>query len=365
MAEPAERPAGQLAEPLSRALAAFGRHLAAERNTSPHTVRAYLGDVSALLEHATRAGVTGPDGLSISVLRGWLAAQHRAGLARTTLARRAAAARTFTAFAHTRGLLATDPGPLLGTPRIRRRLPEVARADQLAAVLDTTVARAAAAAEPHRLAAGGPAAGATGAPHPTATGAPHPTATGAPHPTAAAELDPWERAVLLRDAAIMELLYAAGIRVSELCGLDVGDLDNSRRTIRVLGKGGKERTVPVGLPAERAVLNWARAGRCWSPRPATTRCSSVPAGGGSTRGPRAGWCTPGWPRCRPCRTAGRTACATRPPPTCWKAARTCAPFRRSSATPRWPARRSTPTCPSPGCTPRSTRLTLAPETGIE
>ena len=261
MAEPAERPAGQLAEPLSRALAAFGRHLAAERNTSPHTVRAYLGDVSALLEHATRAGVTGPDGLSISVLRGWLAAQHRAGLARTTLARRAAAARTFTAFAHTRGLLATDPGPLLGTPRIRRRLPEVARADQLAAVLDTTVARAAAAAEPHRLAAGGPAAGATGAPHPTATGAPHPTATGAPHPTAAAELDPWERAVLLRDAAIMELLYAAGIRVSELCGLDVGDLDNSRRTIRVLGKGGKERTVPVGLPAERAVLNWARAGR--------------------------------------------------------------------------------------------------------
>jgi integrase/recombinase XerC len=223
MAEPAEPPAAALAEPLSRALAAFQRHLAAERNTSPHTVRAYLGDVRALLEHATRAGVTSPDGLSITVLRSWLAAQHRAGLARTTLARRAAAARTFTAFANRRGWLATDPGPLLGTPRIRRRLPEVPRPDQLAAVLDAT-------APP-------------------------------PGPAAPAGLDPRERALLLRDAAIMELLYAAGIRVSELCGLDIGDLDHGRRTIRVFGKGGKERTVPVGLPAERAVLSWAQAGR--------------------------------------------------------------------------------------------------------
>jgi integrase/recombinase XerC len=219
--EPAAESAGQLAEPLSRALDAFGRHLGAERNTSPHTVRAYLGDVHALLEHATRAGVTSPDGLNITVLRGWLAGQHRAGLARSTLARRAAAARAFTAFAHTRGLLASDPGPLLGTPRIRRRLPEVARPDQLQAVLDATAAQ----------------------------------------PAAAADLDPRERAVLLRDAAIMELLYASGIRVSELCGLDLGDLDHGRRTIRVLGKGGKERTVPVGLPAERATANWLQAGR--------------------------------------------------------------------------------------------------------
>jgi integrase/recombinase XerC len=221
MAEPARDAAGQLAEPLGRALDSFQRHLAAERNTSPHTVRAYLGDVRALLEHATRAGVTSPDGLSITVLRGWLAGQHRAGLARSTLARRAAAARTFTAFAHSRGLLAADPGPLLGTPRIRRRLPEVARPDQLAAVLDGAAAL----------------------------------------PAAAGELDPRERAVLLRDAAIMELLYASGIRVSELCGLDVGDLDYGRRTVRVLGKGSKERTVPVGLPAERAVRSWAEAGR--------------------------------------------------------------------------------------------------------
>jgi integrase/recombinase XerC len=237
MAEPAEQSAAALAEPLNQALAAFQRHLAAERNTSPHTVRAYLGDVRALLEHATRAGVTSPAGLSITVLRGWLAGQHRAGLARTTLARRAAAARTFTAFAHSRGLLATDPGPLLGTARIRRRLPEVARPDQLAAVLDATAARAA------------------------ATGGPHPRDPAQRDSRLPAELAPRERALLLRDAAIMELLYASGIRVSELCGLDVGDLDGSRRTIRVLGKGGKERTVPVGLPAEHATAAWTQAGR--------------------------------------------------------------------------------------------------------
>jgi len=267
MAEPAEQSAAALAEPLSQALAAFQRHLAAERNTSPHTVRAYLGDVRALLEHATRAGVTSPAGLSITVLRGWLAGQHRAGLARTTLARRAAAARTFTAFAHSRGLLATDPGPLLGTARIRRRLPEVPRPDQLAAVLDATAARATAA----RATAARPGAAATGAAagRATATGRPHRPGPAEPDPRDPAgldprdpaELDPRERALLLRDAAIMELLYASGIRVSELCGLDVGDLDGSRRTIRVLGKGGKERTVPVGLPAERATAAWAQAGR--------------------------------------------------------------------------------------------------------
>jgi len=246
MAEPAQhRAAGQLAEPLSHALDAFGRHLAAERNTSPHTVRAYLGDVRALLEYATGAGVTSPDGLTITVLRGWLAAQHRAGLARTTLARRAAAARTFTAFAHARGLLAADPGPLLGTPRIHRRLPEVARPDQLATALGTS----------------------------------------APDPAAGGDLDPREHATALRDTAIMELLYATGIRVSELCGLDAGDLDHGRRTVRVLGKGGKERTVPVGLPAERAVQRWAQAGRPVLATPASGHALFLGARGGRL-GPR-------------------------------------------------------------------------------
>ncbi len=240
-AEPAASSAEEpLPERLGQALDAFRRHLAAERGTSEHTVRAYTGDVQALLEHAAQAGMTSPGGLDIGILRGWLAAQHHAGLARATLARRAAAARTFTAYAHSRGWLASDPGPLLGTPRVRRRLPEVARADQMAAVLAAAEDRARLPAGEGRAAAGDPA---------------MTSAAAADGP------DPRGRAVMVRDLAIMELLYASGIRVSELCGLDLGDLDRERRTIRVMGKGGKERVVPVGLPAERAVQRWIRDGR--------------------------------------------------------------------------------------------------------
>jgi site-specific recombinase XerD len=220
-----------LPDQLESALEAFRRHLAAERGVSGHTVRAYLGDVRALLEYAAHAGVTSPDGLDIAVLRGWLAGQYAAGLARATLARRAASARTFTAFGHARGWLPGDPGPLLGTPRLRRKLPEVIRQDQMAAVL---------------AAQDGP-----GSPVPV----PANPAPGGSEP------DPRDQALALRDTAIMELLYATGIRVSELCGLGLGDLDHERRTVRVMGKGGKERVVPVGLPAERATARWARDGR--------------------------------------------------------------------------------------------------------
>jgi integrase/recombinase XerC len=212
-ADPAPLPAG-----LDAALEAFRHHIEAERGLSRHTVRAYLGDVAALLEHAAAAGATGPADLGVGTLRAWLAEQHGRGQARASLARRAAAARAFTAFAHARGLMPADPGPLLGMPRIPRRLPEVLRQDQVAAVL---------------------AAGATGAPVGSGQDA----------------------ALALRDTAIVELLYATGIRVGELCGLDVGDLDEGRRTVRVLGKGNRERTVPAGVPAVRAVAAWARSGR--------------------------------------------------------------------------------------------------------
>jgi len=208
---------------LGAALAKFRHHIEAERGLSRHTVRAYLGDVASLLEHAAAAGATAPADLDIGTLRAWLAGQHGSGHSRATLARRAAAVRTFTAFAHTRGLLAADPGPLLGMPRIPRRLPEVLRQDQVTAVLETP---------------GTPAAGRPG---------------GTPSRQ--------DTALALRDTAIVELLYAAGIRVGELCGLDVGDLDAERRTVRVLGKGNRERTVPVGIPAVRAVGAWARSGR--------------------------------------------------------------------------------------------------------
>jgi integrase/recombinase XerC len=235
---PREETAEPLPDRLAAALETFRRHLAAERGVSAHTVRAYLGDVRALLEYAAQSGVTSPDGLNIAVLRGWLAGQHASGRARATLARRAASARTFTAFGHARGWLPSDPGPLLGTPRLRRKLPEVIRQDQMAAVLG----------------APGGQRGRRGPP--PGSGQP-----GSAEPPGGSELGPRELALILRDTAIMELLYATGIRVSELCGLDLGDLDHERRTVRVLGKGGKERTVPVGLPAERATARWARDGR--------------------------------------------------------------------------------------------------------
>ncbi len=237
---PGKDGAEPLPDRLAAALEAFRRHLAAERGVSAHTVRAYLGDVRALLEYAAQAGVTSPGGLDIAVLRGWLAGQHATGRARATLARRAASARTFTAFGHARGWLPSDPGPLLGTPKLRRKLPEVIRQDQMAAVLGGPGPRPAAGRDPA---------------DPREPDRPEPDRPRAPEP------DPREQALILRDTAIMELLYATGIRVSELCGLDLGDLDHGRRTVRVLGKGGKERTVPVGLPAERATARWARDGR--------------------------------------------------------------------------------------------------------
>src|SRR5256884_3636326 len=128
------RPA-PLPEHMQAALDGCARHLAAERGLSPHTVRAYAGDVRSLLGHAAQGGITAPDGLDIAVLRRWLAGQYGTGHARATLARRAAAARAFTAWACAGGWLRRDPGPLLGTAKIRRRLPQVPRQDQMAAVL--------------------------------------------------------------------------------------------------------------------------------------------------------------------------------------------------------------------------------------
>jgi len=207
---------------LESALAEFCRHLAAERALSRHTVRAYQGDVQSLLEYAWRCGVVDPGALDLTTLRGWLAGQHQAGAARATLARRGAAARAFTAYAKRRGWLATDPGPQLGTPKARRTLPQVVRREEMNLVLTDCEDRA-----QHESAVGEPA----------------------------------TAALAMRDAAVLELLYASAIRVSELCELDIGGLDWERRTVRVLGKGRKERVVPVGLPAIRALARWEEAGR--------------------------------------------------------------------------------------------------------
>jgi len=223
--------AGPLPPALAAALAAFERHLRSERSLSPHTVRAYIGDVSSLLGYAGDQGIAAAEELGVAELRGWLAIQHESGAARATLARRGAAARAFTAFVHRRGWLATDPGSQLGTLKTRRTLPHVLSQDEMADVL-TGLDMAARQAGAARIPPGEPG-----------------QRTGT------------DAAVALRDSAVLELLYATGIRVSELCGLNAAHLDQGRRTIRVRGKGDKERTVPIGVPALRAVNRWLDAGR--------------------------------------------------------------------------------------------------------
>ncbi len=223
-ASPSE-PAGALPPAFDALLRAFERHLAAGRGLSPHTVRAYVADADSVLAHIARCGIDDVAEVDVSVIRAWLATQHSAGHARSTIARRAASARALTAFAHERGMLRSDPGALLGTLKTRRELPEVLAVDEMLAVLGEG-----------RPARKPPGAGAADTPDPAA-------------------------AIDLRDTAIMELLYATGIRVSELCGLDVDDVDEGRRTIRVLGKGAKERMVPFGIPAGRAISRWRGFGR--------------------------------------------------------------------------------------------------------
>ena len=276
----AARALPSLPGPLAAALADFERHLASERGLSVHTVRAYLGDISSLLNYAAAGQCGELADLDIGVLRGWLGSQHRAGQARASIARRAAAARAFTAFAFQRGLLDSDPGAALRSPKVRRHLPQVLAQDQVAALLATTArpAVAAAGAGARRSgAAGGEASGsgagageaaageATGSPV-ARSGAGQAAATGAASgqsggPAPGSREEAVAAAIGLRDLAILELLYAAGIRVSELCGLNLGDLDTGRRTVRVLGKGSKERVVPVGIPALRAAAAWQDGGR--------------------------------------------------------------------------------------------------------
>lgn len=223
---------------LAAALAAFEQHLVVEIVRSPHTVRAYAADAADLLAHAARMGVTEPDGVDLAVLRSWLARQQSTGAAKATLARRASAGRAWSAFCADRGLRSGDPAVRLAAPRLARRLPTVLTQQQAAALL-----------------AGGPAddeqlpfrAGASG--------------SGPDAPGRGAELTGRAEAVRLRDVLVVELLYAAGIRVAELCGLDVADIDAERRLLRVVGKGDKERAVPYGLPAATAMSAWTEHGR--------------------------------------------------------------------------------------------------------
>lgn len=221
----------------ARIIDGYEQHLRVERGLSPHTVRAYVADAVSLIaslhdvepvstsgasDRATEEAASSPSGsaaddsdltgLDLGELRRWLAQQRAGGVSGATLARRSASARTFTAWAERAGHLTADPGQRLAAQRVPRRLPGVLSTTQAQQLVDTT---------------GG-------------------------------EDEP----VDVRDRAIVELLYATGVRVSELCGLDRADVDFSRRVIRVLGKGARERVVPFGAPAEVALRSWLESARC-------------------------------------------------------------------------------------------------------
>ena len=194
---------------------AYSHYLTAEKALSAHTVRAYLGDLDSFLEHLGRNGITEIAEISLPLIRSWLATQQVRGGARTTLSRRATSIRLFTKWATKRGYLASDVGSTLATPKPHRTLPGVLTQGDAVTALDSMATRA-------------------------------------------AEFD---TPTSIRDVALVELLYATGARVSEVCGLDLEDLDFNRNTIRVLGKGSKERMIPMGAPAVKALNTYIESAR--------------------------------------------------------------------------------------------------------
>ena len=193
----------------------YAQHLEKERNLSVHTVRAYLGDLDSFLDHLSAQKIEDVGAISIAHIRSWLANVQVKGGARTTLSRRATSIRLFTKWATKEGYLAKDIGATLATPKAHRTLPEILTVADATTAMDSLATRVA----------------------------------------------EDESALSKRDCAILEVLYASGARVSELCGLDISDIDYSRNTIRVLGKGAKERTIPLGLPAVKALEDWLKNGR--------------------------------------------------------------------------------------------------------
>lgn len=195
----------------------FVEHLGLVRNLSGHTVRAYRGDLADVAGFLVRRGVVDWAEVDLRTLRAWLADLHARGAERTTVARRATAVRVFFAWAHERGAIPTDPAAALRSPRATRALPptlERGAASDLFVHLERRVA----------------------------------------------EVDePRERALALRDRAIVEVLYSSGMRVSELCGLDLRSVDRERGLLRVHGKGDKERATPLGGPAGSALEQWLSA----------------------------------------------------------------------------------------------------------
>jgi integrase/recombinase XerC len=195
------------------------------------TRRAYVGDLAAFCEWAARAGKAGPDEVDRVLLRRYLAYLSTRGYARASIARKAAALRGYFAWCRRRGLIPEDPSRRLGSPGSGGRLPAVLSSRELEILLD---GGSGAAGSKPRSKAGGRRAGGRAA---------------------------LSAAWALRDDAVLELLYAAGLRVSELCGLDRAGVDLRGRTVTVMGKGAKERRVPVHARCAEVLRRWLEEGR--------------------------------------------------------------------------------------------------------
>jgi integrase/recombinase XerC len=194
---------------------AYRTHLINERNLSENSVRAYLADLESLLVHVNQMGVSEFSQLTLNHIRSWLANLQTRGAARSSITRRVVSIRAFTYWGARNGWLSTDIGRDLIAPKPERHLPDVLDVESAALTLEALQVRA----------------------------------------------SENEGPLTLRDLAIVETLYGSGIRVSELTGLNVEDIDHERNTVRVIGKGNKERVVPIGLPAIRAINNWISQGR--------------------------------------------------------------------------------------------------------
>ena len=211
----------------------FQRHLESERSLSVHTVRAYVGDLQSLVSHLSNLGQHEIANLDMAQIRSWLANQQVKGGARTTLSRRAVSIRLFTKWAFKNNYLASDVGANLATPKAHRTLPDVLDVASAGVAMDALAAR----------------------------------------------VNEGEGPMALRDRAMVEVLYASGARVAELCGLDLLDIDYERQTIRVFGKGSKERTIPIGNPAMAALKGWLADGRPALLKEVSEKCVFIGARG--------------------------------------------------------------------------------------
>ena len=204
---------------------AYSAHLLNVRNLSENSIRAYIADLESLLIHINQLGVTEFSQLTINHIRSWLANLQSRGAARASITRRVVSIRAFTYWGARNGWLPSDIGRDLVAPKPERHLPEVLDIERAAMALEAL------------------------------------------HLRAKEELSP----ISIRDVAIVETLYGSGIRVSELTGLNLDDIDRDRNTLRVIGKGNKERIVPIGIPAMRAIDTWISTGRTQLAKDATEK----------------------------------------------------------------------------------------------